>query len=88
MPKQELHHTLQELRLELEKLHFEHEDKRTAVNDSVSALEEKLREESFMTGDEYLAHELAEGLKHLEEEHPHITSLVGRVSDLLSKMGI
>ena len=88
MPKQELHTTLQELRLELDKLHFEHEAGRESANQSVAALEEKLREESFMSGDEFLVHELRDTLTHFEETHPQITDLLGRISDLLSKMGI
>ena len=81
MPEQEIHHTLQELQLELEKAHFENDANRASVSQSVAALEEKLREESFMSGDEYLVHELAEALQHFEEDHPQITALVGRLSD-------
>ncbi|MBT4161021.1 MAG: DUF4404 family protein [Gammaproteobacteria bacterium] len=88
MPQQELQTTLQELRLELDKLHFDHEAGRDSVNKSVAVLEEKLREESFMSGDEFLVHELSDALTHFEESHPQITDLLGRVSDLLSKMGI
>jgi F0F1-type ATP synthase membrane subunit b/b' len=88
MPKQELHHTLQELRLELEKAHFDYEDKRQTANRSVDALEEKLRHESSMSGDEYLLNELREALEDFEESHPEITTLVSRVADLLAKMGI
>jgi len=88
MLKQELHHTLQELRLELDKLHFDQEAGRESLNQSVAALEEKLREESFMSGDEFLVHEISEAVKHFEESHPRITDLLGRISDLLSKMGI
>lgn len=88
MPQEELQTTLQDLRLELDKLHFDNEAHRLQVNDAVYKLEEKLRDESFMSGDEFLVHELKEALLHFEESHPKLTGLVGRVSDLLSKMGI
>lgn len=88
MSQEEIHTTLQELRLELDKAHFENEANRDNVNQSLVLIEEKLREESFMSGDEYIVHELGEALQHFEETHPRITDLVGRVSDLLSKMGI
>jgi hypothetical protein len=92
MPEQELKTTLQALRLELDKVHFEHETSRQTVDDSIRVLEEKLREESFMSGDEYLVHELGEALSHaveqFEENHPELTDLIGRLSDLINKMGI
>ncbi len=88
MPKEELQTTLQDLRLELDQLHFENEAQRLKVNDSIYKLEEKLREESFMSADEFIVHELRDALLHFEESHPQITALVGRVSDLLVKMGI
>ena len=88
MPKEELRKTLQELQLELEKVHFDLVANRDQVTESIVLLEEKLREESFMSGDEYIAHEIKEALQNFEETHPRITDLVGRVSDLLSKMGI
>ena len=88
MPRKELRKTLQDLRFELDRLHFENEDHRDKANESVDALEEKLREESFMSGDEYLVHELGEALEHFEESHPQLTDLVNRISDLLAKIGI
>ena len=88
MPKEELQRTLQELQLELDKVHFDVEDHRDQISESIVLLEGKLREERFMSGDEYLIHEIKEALQHFEETHPRITDLVGRMSDLLSKMGI
>ncbi|MDA0977745.1 MAG: DUF4404 family protein [Proteobacteria bacterium] len=88
MPRKQLHKSLQELRLELDKLHFEHEAQRDALNQQVIALEEKLRDESAMSADEYLIQELAEALEEFEEEHPRLTELVGRITDLLARMGI
>ena len=88
MPKEELYRTLQELRLELDKVHFENELSRETVSKSVATLEEKLRQESLMSGDEFIVSELKEALQHFEENHPQITDLVGRISDLLSKIGI
>ena len=92
MPEQELKTTLQALRLELDKVHFEHESGRESVDQSVRALEDRLREESFMSGDEYLVHELSEALSNaveqFEEDHPQLTDLISRLSDLINKMGI
>ena len=88
MPRQEMYKTLQELKLELDKLHFEHEAHRAAVSDSVATLERKLQEESLMSGDEFLVHELKDALEAFEESHPRVTDLVSRMTDLLSKIGI
>ena len=88
MPKQELHKTIQELQLELEKLNFENEAHRDRVNQSVTDFEKKLLDESFMSGDEFLVHEIKEALEEFETSHPRLTDLVGRVSDLFAKMGI
>ncbi len=88
MPKEELYRTLQELRLELDKVHFDNESSRDSVSQSVTRLEDKLRQESLMSGDEFIVSELTEALQHFEETHPRITDLVGRVSDLLNKIGI
>ena len=92
MPERELKKTLQELRLELDKVHFEHESSRESVDQTVTAIEEKLREESFMSGDEYLVHELGEALgdalDEFEDNHPDLVGLIGRLSDLISKIGI
>lgn len=92
MPEQELKTTLQELRLELDKVHFGEASGRDSVDQSLQAIEEKLREESFMSGDEYLVHELGEALSgaldRFEDEHPDLVQIVGRLSDLISKMGI
>ena len=92
MPQQELKTTLQQLRFELDKVHFQEASGRDSVDQSVHAIEEKLREESFMSGDEYLVHELGEALSNaldrFEDEHPDLVQIVGRLSDLISKMGI
>lgn len=88
MPKEALRKNLQQLQLELEKVHFEHETNREAVSRQVLELEGKLVDESFMSGDEYLLHELKEALEDFEEEHPQLTTLIGNISDLLAKMGI
>ena len=88
MPREAFHKTLQEIQLELEGLDAELEGQRERIDSSVSELEKKLLEESFMSGDEYLVHELTEALEEFEEEHPRLTELVGRLSDLFAKMGI
>jgi len=88
MPKQELRKTLQELQIELEKLNFENEADRDKVNQSLADVEKKLRDESFMSGDEYMIHELKESLEHFEEAHPNLTGIFSRIADLLAKIGI
>ena len=88
MPREALKTTLQELQLELEKLNFENQAHRSEVDRSVAELEKKLRDESFMSGDEYLIHELRESLQSFEEHHPRLTELIGHMSDLLAKLGI
>ncbi len=88
MPKQELITTLQELQMELDKLTFENEAHKDRMNESVAALEKKLRDESYMSADEYLIEELKESLVEFEENHPGLTNLLSRISDLLAKIGI
>ena len=88
MPKEQLKGTLQDLRLKLQEAQFRHENSRDLAEQRLADLEEKLVEESFMSGDEYLVQELKEQLEEFEEDHPDITMLVGRISDLLAKMGI
>ena len=41
MPREELHTTLQELQLELDKVHFDNEANRENANQSLTLLEEK-----------------------------------------------
>ena len=88
MSKDALQTTLQELQLELDKLHFDNEEHRDSVDRNLVALETKLREEGFMSGDEYLIHEIKESLSEFEEHHPKVTELIGHISDLLAKMGL
>lgn len=88
MPKEELKKSLQELQIELEKIHFDNVTTKEDISDTLVKLEEKLREESFMSGDEFLVEQVKESLENFEGEHPKITELMGKVSDLLAKIGI
>ena len=88
MPQKQLHLTLQELQLELERVNFEDESQRASISESIATMQKKLRDESFMSGDEYLLHELKESLEEFEEQHPNIAEIIGRVTDLLAKIGI
>lgn len=88
MPKDALISNIQQLHLELEKVHFEHETSREAVSQQVLDFEQKLIDDSLLTGDEYLLSEISEALEEFEEEHPQITALIGNISDLLAKMGL
>jgi len=88
MPQEALKKSIQELQIELEQLHFENITTKQDVSDSLVKLEEKLREESFMSGDEYLIEQVKESLEDFEGEHPKITEVMGKISDLLSKIGI
>ena len=88
MPKKELHKTLLELRNELDHKQFEFKEKRGDAIQSITTLENKLQSDDFMTGDEYLVAELREALEEFEESHPRLIDLVGRIADLLNKMGI
>ena len=88
MPKQELRKTLQELQIELEKINIDNDEHRDKINQSLADVEKKLRDESFMSGDEYIIHEVKESLEHFEEAHPNLTSIFTRITDLLAKIGI
>ncbi len=88
MPKEELKKSLQELQIELEKLHFDNVTTKEDINETLVKLEEKLREESFMSGDEFLIEQVKQSLEDFEGEHPKITEIMGKMSDLLAKIGI
>ena len=88
MPRAEIQKTLQSIRLELERMTIDQEDGRARIEESVRQLEEQLLDESRMTGDEYLLHELKESIEEFEESHPVLTDLVSRLSDLFAKIGI
>ena len=79
---------MQELQLELEKLNFENDEHREKISQSLADVEKKLLDESFMSGDEYIIHEIKESLEHFEETHPNLTGIFSRIADLLSKIGI
>jgi hypothetical protein len=88
MPEKALIKNLQELQIELEHLNFENESHKQKLNQSIAEVQKKLRDKSFMSGDEYLIHEMKESLAQFEQSHPGLTDILGRMSDLLAKMGI
>lgn len=44
--------------------------------------------EADMAGDDYLLTKLKEAAEEFETEHPKLTNIVGKLSDLLARMGI
>ena len=44
--------------------------------------------EANMSGDQYLLTKLKDAAKEFEADHPKLTAVVGRLSDLLARMGI
>jgi hypothetical protein len=88
MPQKALHKTLLELQIELDQLHFTNEAQKTKIDQQILALEEKLRQESFMSSEAFLFEQLKEQIESLEESHPKITEVTGKLFDLLAKMGI
>ncbi len=76
------------LQVALEAVHFENLEHRDRVSAPIAALEEKLLDESLMSGDEFLLHELRLALQEFEDDHPALTEIVGRMADLLAKIGL
>jgi hypothetical protein len=85
--KRSLHEILDELHTALEAApeigDEARNDLRKAVGDIRSALDEPDAERPASLGDQ-----LNQALERFEESHPQLTSIVGRVADALSDIGI
>ena len=41
-----------------------------------------------LSGDEYLLKKVAEAIEEYEADHPAVTNIMGRISDLLARIGL
>jgi hypothetical protein len=61
-------------------------NKTIALSDHIRAM--LAREDENMSGDDFLLSKLKQQLEEFEVEHPEITEIVGRLSDLLARSGL
>jgi hypothetical protein len=85
--KRPLHQILDELQEALESAPEVGEEGRVALRKAASDIRAALdepRDESHSS----LSDQLSEALERFEEEHPQLTSIVGRITETLSDLGI
>lgn len=89
MNKEQMAEILFELRTELAE-NTELETHRKQVMEALAdEIERKINApEADMTGEDYLLTKLKEAAEEFETEHPKLTNIVGKLSDLLARMGI
>jgi hypothetical protein len=89
MNRQKMSSILQELEAELSdgnNLDEYHRQKAQALAEYIQTMLEKADDQ--LTGDEFLLKKMRESIDDFEVNHPKITNIVGRVSDLLSGGGV
>jgi len=89
MNRQDMSGILQELESELSdenNLDEYHRQKTQALAEYIQKMLEKADDQ--LTGDEFLIKKIHESIDDFEVNHPKITNIVGRVSDLLSGGGV
>ncbi len=85
MNRQEMSSILQELEKELSdevNLDDYHRQKAQALAEYIQAM--LVKGDDQLTGDEFFMKKIRESIDDFEVNHPKITNIVGRVSDLLS----
>ena len=89
MHTHEMSEILFELRTELaENQELEHH-KRQVMEALADEIETRIHDpEVDMNGDQFLLTRLKDATKEFEANHPKMTNIVGRLSDLLARMGI
>lgn len=89
MDKQQMSQILYELRQELsenKQLDRHQIQVTTALADEI---ERKIMDpKNLLSGDEFLLVKLKESAEEFEENHPKLTHIIGRLSDLLARMGV
>ena len=89
MNRQDMSNILQELESELSdenNLDEYHRHKVQALAEYIQKMLEKADDQ--LTGDEFLIKKIRESIDDFEVNHPKITNIIGRVSDLLSRGGV
>ena len=89
MNRQDMSDILQELESELSdenNLDEYHRQKVQALAEYIQKMLEKADDQ--LTGDEFLIKKIRESIDDFEVNHPKITNIIGRVSDLLSRGGV
>ncbi|TQV89855.1 DUF4404 family protein [Aliikangiella coralliicola] len=89
MDKQQMAEILYEIRTELAGNEKIEHHQRQLMEALAGEIEERIGSpEVDMSGDQFLLTRLKDLAKDFEAEHPKFTNIVGRLSDLLARMGI
>lgn len=89
MNKEQMAEILFELRSELSDNQVIEHHQKQIMEALADEIERKITAPDVdMTGDQYLLTKLKDIAKEFEAEHPKLTNIVGRLSDLLARMGI
>ena len=89
MHKQEMAEIMFELKKELAQDLPMEPHQRELMNALVSEIEDRINDPQVsMSGDQFLLTRLKEVAEVFETKHPALTAIVGRLSDVLARMGI
>lgn len=92
MDKSELQETLQQIHGELERAEAVDVESRemlvTVLHDIERVLAQEPDQEHDQPSSDTLVGQMRESMEHFEDTHPFLTSLIGRIADGLSNMGI
>ena len=90
MEKDQLHETLQQLHRELEHAEEVEDTTRELLQSLMGDIQKVLEgtSEQSLPQHRSLIERLKDATQHFEDEHPRLTTAVGRVIDTLSNMGI
>ncbi|MBV1911686.1 MAG: DUF4404 family protein [Kangiellaceae bacterium] len=89
MNRQQMVQILSELDQQLDEDHDideYHRDKTTALTQFIRNMLSE--EEDHLPADEFLTKKLQQTIDQFEIRHPQLTSIIGRISDLLAKSGV
>ena len=82
----ELQKQLDEQLINKQPLDDYHQEKAAILSKNISELLEK-KEENF-SADEFLINKVKQTIDEFEIKHPQLTTIIGRISDLLASAGI
>jgi uncharacterized alpha-E superfamily protein len=88
MSKTDLHHQLEQLRSEIERVARDDEQARKRMDDLLGEVERKIDESSEEEIDDNLMENLRETITQFETDHPRATAILNDIMVTLSNMGI
>ncbi|MET1254059.1 DUF4404 family protein [Aliikangiella maris] len=89
MDKQQMLDILVELKNELDSNQITDSYQRQKTEALIDEINRQMTQPTTdMTGDKYLVEKLKSEIETIQVHHPQLTDLIGRLSDLLARMGI